>query len=65
VFRWEGISNAADHLEEVAKVYRVVGAEQTCHVGFLPKRLLRRKEEINNKMAVVLEDYRELSKLRL
>ena len=29
-----------DEVEEVLKVYRLVGTETRCHVGFLPSRLI-------------------------
>jgi len=32
---------------------------QACHVGFLPRRLVKQKDKFMNKMAIVVEDLRE------
>ncbi|ETV89804.1 hypothetical protein H310_15366, partial [Aphanomyces invadans] len=57
VFRL-AIQGTSDNLEEVIKVYRLVATEQSCHVGYLPLRLLKYKESLQNKIALVVEDLR-------
>ncbi|KAF0707579.1 hypothetical protein AaE_013542 [Aphanomyces astaci] len=58
VFRYEVMRLNADGLEETLKVYKIIGAEQLCHVGFLPRRLVNTKAKYANKFAIVVEDYR-------
>ncbi|KAG1709585.1 hypothetical protein DVH05_020235 [Phytophthora capsici] len=45
-------------LEYILKAYVIRGGSQACHVGFLPRRLLRKRAVYNNKMATVVEDLR-------
>ncbi|ETV70128.1 hypothetical protein H257_14288 [Aphanomyces astaci] len=58
VFRCEVVWGHGDQLQEAIKVYKIVGVEQLCHIGFLPRRLLTCKTKFANKLAVVVEDYR-------
>ena len=58
IFRHEVVIGPDNLLQEVMKVYRVYQGEQTCHVGFLPSRLSKRKEEFANKTAMIVEDCR-------
>jgi hypothetical protein len=58
VIRWEIELGAENAAEEVFKVDRFSGIQQTCHIGYLQRRLLNRKDEFNNKVAMVVEDYR-------
>ncbi|ETV83614.1 hypothetical protein H257_04306 [Aphanomyces astaci] len=52
------VQGESGNLEEVLKVFRLVASEQACHVGFLPLRLLKKKEDFANKIAIIVEDYR-------
>ncbi|ETV87427.1 hypothetical protein H257_01009 [Aphanomyces astaci] len=47
-----------DEIEYAIKAFRLVEAEVRCHVGFLPRQLIKHKEKYNNKTAIVVEDYR-------
>ena len=55
---FDGSDAEQEGLCEVLKVYRIVGTEQRCHVGFLPQRYLKRKTIFNGKTALITEDYR-------
>ena len=57
VFRWEVVPIEED-MEEVVKAYLIRDGSQTCHIGFLPRRLLKQKGKFVNKMAIVVEDLR-------
>lgn len=58
VIRLEVVRNTGNKLEEALKVYRFVGIDQACHVGFLERRCLHKKGELKDKTAMVVEDYR-------
>jgi len=57
IFRWAVIP-FNDEAEEVIEVYVIRDGSQACHVGFLPRRLVKQKEKFMNKMAIVIEDLR-------
>jgi hypothetical protein len=57
VLRWEVIP-IGDDIEEVIKAHVIRDGSQECHIGYLPRHLLRQKERYKNKMAVVIEDLR-------
>lgn len=57
IFRWEVVPIEGD-LEEVVKAYLIRDGTQGCHIGFLPRRLLKQKDKYVNKMATIVEDLR-------
>jgi hypothetical protein len=58
VFRGEAIPTEDGELEYVVKAYLVRAGSQLCHVGFLPRRLLKMRAQYENKLASVVEDLR-------
>jgi hypothetical protein len=58
VFRWEVIP-INNKPEETIKAYLIKDGTQLCHIGFLPRKLLKDKEKYMNKMAIIVEDLRE------
>ena len=58
IIKLEVIRNDSTELEEALKVYRLVGTDLRCHIGFLPCRHLNRSTLFNNKRAIIVEDYR-------
>ncbi len=63
VFKLEVVVSSNGMLEEVMKVHRLVDAQVLCHIGYLPVRLLRLKEQFKDKIAVVVDDYRNCASL--
>ncbi|KAH9101611.1 hypothetical protein LEN26_015669 [Aphanomyces euteiches] len=63
VIRWSAEIGANGDVEGTLKVFQIHGTQETCHVGYLPARLVRRYEEFANKMAIVVEDYRSSESL--
>ena len=63
IFRWAVIP-INDEAEEVIKAFVIRDGSQACHVGFLPRRLIKQKEKFLNKMAIVVEDLRESDNLQ-
>ncbi|KAE9293091.1 hypothetical protein PR003_g24591, partial [Phytophthora rubi] len=59
VFRAEVVAVEGEGLEHVVKAHVVRLGAQLCHVGFLPRRLLRMKDAYANRMAIVVEDLRK------
>jgi hypothetical protein len=59
LFLGEAIIDEDDQLEYVVKAFVIRSGAQTCHVGFLPRRLLRMKAAYEKKMATAVEDLRK------
>ncbi|KAE9246626.1 hypothetical protein PF001_g24608 [Phytophthora fragariae] len=59
VFRGEAVMADNGDVEYAVKAYVIRLGAQLCHVGFLPRRLLRQRTAYENKMATVVEDLRK------
>lgn len=59
VFRGEVITAEGGEVEYVLKAYVIRSGSQACHVGYLPRRLLRLSAAYENKMTTVVEDLRK------